>query len=390
VPFALAAPLVASLALLANVDAEVGLRAESRTNTLAPTGLPADTRNGWLVAARSRLALEVAALRLSVSYAPRIWTSDVARRPSPVASQEATARLETYHSAPWTADAEVSATRGRTDPLADPWQSLQAAQTPQAITLSAIPFEGLRAGAGAAVPFDVRTTASARGTWWKSGGADAEARVLLPTQEGVAADLSVRHLVSVLDTLEARASGTGSTTALATGDGRSGWASLAASWRRRLTPTLDGWVGAGATSSIQDAPATPVRRSTFPVGELGVAHRGPRTSLEVRAGVEPYADRFTAEVGPLVIASCSARFQRSATLSFSARATAGARTGGDTRLATAELTGRLLLRERVALELGLVGRWQHERVPDPAPAVSAPSFKQGAAIVSLAWDSGSL
>lgn len=381
----LACSLVASLAMLANVEGDAGLRAESRTSTFAPAGLSPDTRTGWLAAGQARVALDVLALRLTGSYAPRFWTSDVEGRPSPLATQEAGARVETHHSAPWNASAELSATRGKTDPLADPWQAALATRgLLQASTLEPVAFEAARAALGASVPFDLRTTVAGRAAAWQSGGWGADARVLLPTQRGVAAELSLRHLVSVRDTIALQATAEGTTTALADADARSGWTTLSGTWRRRLSTTVDGWAGAGAAAFVEDVPVVPVRRSVFAVGEAGAAWELRRASLEVVARVVPYVDRLTAAVGPMALASCRVTSRWSPRVSLSASASAGARPNGETALASAEATARLAVRPTLALELGLVGRWQHEDRPE------LPSFAQAAVVAAVAWDSGPL
>lgn len=375
--------LVTSLATLANVAAEVGVRAESRTSTLAPSGIAPDTRSGWLAAGRAGLTIDAWELRFAGSYAPRFWTSDVAARPSPVATHELDARIETRHRAPWTADAEAGVVRGWTDPLADPWQAIQA-RGAQAATSDSIPFEAVRAGAGTSVPFDLRTTLAGRTAAWRSGGADADARAALPTQRGLALDLSLTHRVDPRDTLRIQALATGTTSALAAGSARTGWMTASARWRRRLSPWVEGWAGGGAALSFEDVPLAPLRRSGFPVGEAGLGHELPRTSLVLEARIEPYVDRFTAEVGPMALAAGSVRFRWSPRLTLSASASGGARLGGETALATAETAARFALRERLAIELGLLGRWQHERRPE------LPSFTQGAVLVAIVGDTGPL
>ncbi len=380
---AIACSVVASLALSA-VDAEVGLRAESRTSRFMPSGAAADTQAGWLAAGRARLAIDVGALRLTGTYAPRFSTTDAQARPSPVASQEAEVRVETHHAAQWNVDGEVNAVRGRTDPLADPWQAIQARGSLQTTTLEPIPFQALRAGGGATWPIDLRTTLAGRATGWSSGGTDAEARASLPTQRGAWLDLSLAYLASHRDTIRIQAIATGTTTALAAGDARAGWTAASARWRRRLSPSLDGWLGGGATLALDDAPLAPMRRTRFAVGEAGLGWELPRTSISLETRIEPYIDRLTSEVGPMALASGSLQFRWSPRLALSLAISAGTRPGGATSLATAQGTARYTLREGLGVEAGLVARRQYERSPQ------LPSFSQAALLVALTLDSGPL
>lgn len=381
---AVACSLVAPFALAAHVDADLEFRGESRAHALAAAGTATDTRTELLAAGRARLAVDAWALRLTGTYAPRLSTSDVEDRPAPVASHELTARLETHHGAPWSAEAEVSATRGWTDPLADPWRAMLARDSPQAAPPDAVSFEAARAGVAASIPFDLLTTLAARGAAWTSGGADDAARGVFPTQRGAAGEASLMRRVSSRDTVSFQAAGTSNITELPYGVVRTGWVTASAGWRRRITRAVDGWARAGAGLAAEEFPAAPTRGSRLAVGGAGLGYEMGRTSLTLEGRMEPYVDRFTAAIGPMAVASASLRFRWSPRLALAATGAGGARLGGETSLASAAATGRVALGERTALELSLVGRWQHERSP------ALPSYRQGAVLLAMVWNSGPL
>lgn len=386
---ALAPSIVASLAALASAEVDLGIRAESRASTLAPRGLPAETRAGLAAAARAGLTVDVWRLRLATVYAPRMWTSDVEAEPSPIATHEIEARIASRHGPLWSADASASAVRGRTDPFADPWRSVEGPGTPSHTpALQPIPFEAVRGAVGGTFPLGLRTTLAGRAGGWQSGGADAEARELLPVQRGLGLDLSLTFLLGPRDTLRFQTSSAVTTTASTRRDVRDdsegGWSTAAGRWRRRLSRLVDGWAGAGAALSFEDAPDVPAEHTVFPVGEVGLAYAIPRATVEVEGRVAPFTDRITGDVGPVGLASCAVRFRWAPRLSMAASASAGARPGGDTVLAVLDARVHFTPRDRLGLELGLVGRWQRERVG------TAPSFAEGGVIVAVSWDSGPL
>jgi hypothetical protein len=381
---ALALPLVASLAALAGVDAEVGLRAEGRTSTLAPAGLATETRGAILAVPRASLRIAVAPLRIDARYEARIWTSDVERHPSPLATHSAELRLGTRRDLPWRAEVSASAARGRTDPLADPILALASTGLLQATALDPVPFEALRTTASGSIAFGPRTTLAGGATAWHSGASDRADRLTLPVQRGATAELSLARLASLRDTLRLRARGSATTTAgvAADVDAASGWAS--AGWRRRMTPMLDGWLDAGAALWWEDRPAEPARRGVLPVGEAGAAYeRGPAT-LELAAQAEPYTDRLTGVLDPMMRARAALRWRVSPRTSLASTASAGALPDGDTALASFDARVRYGWRETLAVEVGLVGRWQRER------RTAVPTFAEGGVVVALAWESGPL
>ena len=381
---ALALPVIASVVAAASADAELGLRAEGRTITLAPSGAPADTRGALLAIPRAALRLDAAALRLQASYAPRFWTSDVADRPSPLVTHEGELRLETRHDRPWRAEAAASAARGRTDPLADPLAALTQTGVTEATALDPVPFEALRGGLGGSLAFDLRTTLAGSGSAWRTGGIDAADRIRLPLQRGAGAEVSLAHLVSVRDTLRLRANASGTRTAAVGGDVDAASASASAGWRRRLTERLDGWLEAGAALWWEDRGDEPIRRGALPVGEAGLSYRRGDVGAELAAQVAPYTDRLTGELDPMVRGRTTLRWQRTPRLTLASTASGGTLLDGDTALATWDARARYAMRERLAFEVAVVGRWQREQRND------LPSFMEGGVVVALAWESGAL
>jgi hypothetical protein len=65
-------------------------------------------------------------------------------------------------------------------------------------------------------------------------------------------------------------------------------------------------------------------------------------------------------------------------------ASGGGRTDGESASTAAEVRVTWALRERLALEAGIRGRWQYERRPE------IPSFFEGATFAGVTWNTGRL
>lgn len=377
----LALPAVASIVALATADARIDLRLESRTSTLFAEGFAPQRREALLARPGALLQLDATPVRLAASYAARIWTSDVGAQPSPFVTQEGRLRLETRHAAPWTAGIAVAAARGRTDPLADPVQALPQHGLSQT-TLAPVQYEAVGATADGTFPIGRRTTIAADATAYRSGGIGLIARSTMPLQGTAAAGLVATHLLSLRNTLRVSARASASRTEPASGTIDSAWASGTAELRRRLAPPAEGWASAGAALTVEDAPDAPTARHVLPVGELGIGWGRDRGGVRAWIAAVPFTDRFTGDVAVMGQATGALAWRLSPRLGFDAVASAGALPSGDTALASLDARGRYALRERLALEAGVVGRWQRER------AGTAPTFAELGVVVALAWESG--
>jgi hypothetical protein len=154
-------------------------------------------------------------------------------------------------------------------------------------------------------------------------------------------------------------------------------------WRRRLTPVTDGWLDAGGTLATQHGGPNPQGTSVLPTARAGVATawEPQALTLEVTAGLAPAADRYTGALSPVVDAALGVRWRASPTWSVNAAASAAARTDGETKLAAWSLRAIWNARERLAFELGVIGRLQRERDP------GLPSYVDGGLVAAVTWSS---
>ncbi len=380
---ALALPLIASLAALASADLDVGVRAEARSTTLVPQGAATSTRGALSALPRAAVILEGAGLRLSTEYAPRVWTSDVVERPSPLVDHTVGARLETHLDRPWRAEATASGTRGKTDPLADP-TSVLATGPAQLPTTTPLAYEALRATALGALRLDERTTLDGGGSWGLSRGREADARALFPEQRTLGASGGASWLATPRDTLLLRGEWTRTLTAAQAGDVRSAVSSGTGTWRRRLTPAATGWLGGGASVTTQRGGAEGDGTRVLPVALAGASHERDRLGLELATRFGPAVDRYTGAVEPTAEASLRAQWRSSPVLTLAATASALARTDGETVLGTWDGRAIWALRGSLALELGVVARWQRERRP------GLPSFVEGGVLTAVSYGARSM
>jgi hypothetical protein len=381
---ALALPLVASLATAIGLDAGVGLRVESRTSTVAPEEFATFMREALLARPRADVSLDAVPLRATASYAATIWTSDVEERPSPRVTHDAQLRLETYHPSPWRAGATVSAARGWTDPLADPVQALLQQGPAQSPALEPIEFEAFRGVVDGVFPLDLRTSIGANASAWRSGAVTLADRTAYPVQDGVAAQLSVEHLLSPRSTLRVAATSNATRTELTSGTDQAAWATGTARWRVRMTHAVDAWAGAGVALSRRDVPGaeSETERWGRPVGEIGLAYTFGRGDAELSAQTVPFTDRFTGDVVLMFQGAGALRWRESPRVSFAVTGSGGASESGDTAIAGLDARGIYAIARRLSVEAAIVARWQHER------AVGAPSFAEIGIAVAVAWQSG--
>jgi hypothetical protein len=386
---ALALHAVASLVALASVRGEVGMRTEGRSSTIVVPNLPPDTRASYAAVPRAAVLADVWRLNLSGVYSPQIWEIDVEARSSPYVNHVGELRLGSRREGEWSLDGSLLGVRARTDPLGDPvgTAAILAARATAtaATTIAPVPYEELRTGLIGSIALSQRDTVTAGARWSATQGINAAARALLPPQRTIGADLEFAHRVAVRDTLRLVTGATWTFTDRPDGTVDATWARALALWRRQLTLTVEAWGGAGAALIREDAPDTS-SQDLIPVGEAGIlrAGEGVALSLEAAARVMPFLDRITGELDPFVEASCGARWRASRSWTVAATASGGAVTDRETAIAQLDFRGILTLGERLALEFGLLGRWQHEE--DPA----LPSFREGRVLVAVQFDTGSL
>ena len=379
---ALALPLLTSLVASASAQADLDLRAEARSTTVSVTGAPSITAGSALVQPRLAGHLDGETLRAALSYQPRFWTSDVTgSSPSPLFDQTVAAGLQARREGIWRAAATATGQRGKTDPLAD---LVAIAATPAAGQLAStapLGYEALHVLGEGELVLDPRTTVAVSGTWAISQGTDAAARALVPQQRAEGGTLSASRLLTERDTLRVATDASRSVIAAPGGDFTATFGTALASWRRRLSPTLDGWAGAGGSLTSQGGAGAPTAVTIDPVAQLGVA-RAPDDrgiALEASARLGPEVDRFTGEVRPTLEGSAGLRWPLAGRIALAATVSGGARTDGETVLGSWDGRAIWTLRDRLALELGLVGRWQRDRRP------GIPSFVEVGAIVGFTY-----
>lgn len=378
---ALALPVLASLAAAATADLQLDFAAQGRATRIAPDEFAAYTREALLARPGATLGLEAVPVRVAARYAATIWTSDVDASGSPLVTQDGQLRVEARHGRPWRASALVSAARGWTDPLADPVLALSTQGPTPSPALEPVEFEALRAALDASVPLDLRTTVAAEGSAWRSGGAHAADRAVLPVQDGVATGVAVDHALSLRSALRLAAAASAIRTDLVERQEDSRRLSASARWRVQVTRTLATWAGAGAIAASRDLADGSTDRWARPTGEIGLAYTAVRGGAELSAEYAAFTHRVTGEVVLMYQGAGSIWWRESQRLSFRASASGGSTASGDTARAALDARGTYALGERLALEAGVLGRWQRE------PAEVAPSFAEVGVLLALTWSS---
>jgi hypothetical protein len=373
--------------LAAAPQADLSLRLESRATRVSPSGAPALSREAVTAQPRLDAWLDGEGLRLSGRYQPRIWTSDVANDTSPLVEHTVGAALETRRPSAWQARLGATATRGTTDPLAD---ALSAATSPatsstgQLASTTPLAYEALSAAGRASLQLDLRTTVGAGASWGFSRGADAAARTVLPGQRTVGASTDANHLVSLRDTLRLAVDGSWSVTASPLGDLSAAYATASATWRRRLTALLDGWAGAGASLTRERNPGEAASLRALPAGQAGLGRAADtaHVGFQLAARIVPAFDRVDGRVRSTAEGAGTLAWSPARAVTLSTTATAAQRTDGQTSFGAWDARATWLVRERLAVELGVVSRWQRDRRPGVA------SFWESGAIAAVSWGVG--
>lgn len=377
----LAAALLASLLAASTLDLEAGVRGEGRSSVLAPAGSAALRRESLSASPRAALSLELPGARAAAEYAPRLWTSDAGRDAEPLVDHTVAARLETRHLAPWRLEVGGTATRGRTDPLADAATAAAASSSGQLTSTSPMPYEALRGAGRVEVQLDPRTTLSGGAAFSTSTGTTAAARVLLPAQRTTAADAAATWRATPRTTLRLGAEGAFTETDAATGQVQGAFGTLSARATSRLAPRLTGVLGAGGSFVYDGAPGAPSPRQVLPAGLLGLLREGEGSPVALELGVRlgPSADRLTGRMRSLADATAALRWRVATGVTLSTTASGGAFLGGETLFAALDARLAWELRRGLSLEAGALARAQRER------RAELPSYREAGAVLALAY-----
>lgn len=381
-PLALALSLLASLAEGTAYQMGWGARAEGR-GTAQRGESAAPPRTELALAPNVSVEGAFTHLRLSVEYAPRLWSDDVADRTSPLVTHVVTGTAETPDDRPLRARARVGGVRGRTDPFEDARRAqAMSAGVPQIASPQPITFEELNASAAILLAIGLRTGIEAEATGRASHAADPRDDALLPPQRGLSLRGRAVHLATERDALttEARASRTLTETVL--GETTAEVASATVTWRRRLSPRFDAWVGAGGALLREQGPAQEPFVELRPVGELGTALVGEgRITGEVALRATTLVDRFTGTLLPMFTAIATLRAQAAEAVTVVGTLSAGSTRSGEVALGGGELRAIWSISEQLSLEGGALGRWQRDARP------TRPSLVDTAVFVTLVYQS---
>lgn len=378
----LAPMLVVWLASAAALDVDVGLRADALSTTTDRARSAAEGQSALSGVPSVAGILDAADLRLTATYAPRLWTPDLEARAGVQVSHALEARLATLRpDRTWRLATTASALRGKTDVLLDASRSAALTGATQVPTTRTLAREELQAGLLGEVALDPRTTLGGGGGWRRSRvlGADAG---LLPPQRGVSLDASAARLLTELDTLRLSANVARTVTDRAGGQTtRSDTGAVVVTWRRRLALDLEGWVGGGPSVTYSEELASGGRYEVLPAAELGVVRRpeGRATRFEAAVRATTFVDRYTGAASPSIEARLGAGWPFTERLTFSASAAASSRTDGATSIGRADARLAWAVRPTLGFEAGVLARAQQERRADRT------SFEELAAFASVVY-----
>lgn len=377
--------LALALSLLsgASLEGELSARVEARSSSIQQSGSAArENRDSGSATPRAQLVVESIPARLTLGYSPRFWTSDFAARPKPLVNQTADARVDLQPDSGWRATLSVSGLRGVTDPLAG-WQQTMAV-APESVevqTTRPIRYEELRALASAEASLSERTGLSLAGGWNLSRAPDPEGRAVLPPQRTASLEAAVGHRLTDLDTLRLSLRGTEAATDLPGADVRVSTMTAQVTWRRLMTPTVEGRFAGGVSLAYAGSALPPDSGDLLWTGEAGVRRAGGETGAEfdIAARLTTFAQRLTGEIDSMASLTGTMGWRVGQSLAFSGTAAAGSSTDGETFVGRVDLRLIYAIDHRIALEFGLNGTSQRERRPE------RPSFREGSAFLAMAW-----
>jgi hypothetical protein len=370
--------LLLGMALAADgVVGEIGMSAEARSRSLRSGGSPWHHALELALAPAAALQAERGEAGATARYAPRLVAPDLRTGATPVAVHDLRLEGRLVVEPRLRLAVRAGGFAGTTSLLDEAWRSGLRGAVPTAERLGC--FE-VRLGAAAAATLDPTTSLGATVEWTRGGGLARADRRLLPRQEALQVDATLRWRASPLDRLDVSLSA-GQTRLEAAG--RATLATLSAAWRRRLLPGLEAWAGAGATLVVADELHRPAETRAAPVGELGLEHAaaGLAFSQRLLLRAAPAVDRLQGTVDPRQALEYGAALGALPGWRLSARASAAVTT---TDLGAEPVAlGELRLERRLAGELlawvAILGARQ--RVADPA----RPSFTELGALAGVEW-----
>lgn len=241
---------------------------------------------------------------------------------------------------------------------------------------------------------DVAVEPSRREAWsfqlgsFLTGGADDEARAVLPLQRSVWIDSTFTWGVTPRDALSAVASVAGSRVERA---GDAAYLLAGGGWRHHVRPTLKLRGAAGLAATFARAPEGGGARGAVPWARASLAHEpeAPRPSAEVHLAVAPWIDRVTGAIDARATSDAWVRWRRTpawlleAHLSFAAiRGWGGldtfTRGGGPyAAIGMGELRASHELRPRLSVSAGVRAAAQR------SDRVDLPGFREVAGFVDL-------
>jgi hypothetical protein len=373
----LALPTVAWLLLGAAVEPDVSLRTDGRETRYVAAGA-VTYRSAASAIPQAALAVDAAPLKLQAGYAATFWTSDVGTQPSALVNHAADARLELAPDAPWRATASANLLRGETDPLASV-PTASSAGASQLASSGPIPYQSLRSTLRLERQLDPRWTLAGDGRWSDTRALRGELASLLPPQRTAGGSAGLSYRATERDTVTVRTSGDWSETDTVGGYTTGVALSADGSWRRALTPTVDGWTRAGVGWLRADEPLVATRRDLLPVAGLGLVRTAERggVGIDLSTNLTSAVDRFKGDVRPVVDARLVFSWSPAAYVLLAAQASGARRLDGDTTLGAADLRFSWTVRPRVAVEGGALWRLQRERRPE------LPSFSETGVFMGL-------
>jgi hypothetical protein len=365
-----AAALAIAMALAApgELQLEAGVASVGRSRTTVQSGAPSTTNAEATLAPRISAALAGADASGALGYHPTLSTPDLLTRDEVSVLHAADARVQLRLDGPWQLGATAQGARGTTDMLTE---SRRVAGDLQTITArQQVRYRSARTDLRLEGSTDPRTRWTASAGWFTDGGEDAASRAAVPVERGVRGEAMLRWNATPRDLLGARLEAIGTEILDRTG----AFAGLAGSWRRRLTPAFDGWVGGGALGTLDRRPGED-RRGIVPTAELGVSYAEARRDLyaDVVTRLGAIIDRGTGDVARQLEAIGTARWAFAAawTLSGSAAGNVVRTDPGDVRRVSLQTHLGWAATSHVTFGAGVYGDWQL------AVAPGLPSFHEG-------------
>lgn len=251
-------------------------------------------------------------------------------------------------------------------------------------------WRSLRASGSVTTAFARRTRVAGTLGAFEAGGAQAEAREIVPLQRGALLEAVLRHDVTRRDELSLRAAATYSRFTPAADVRSAAVVRVGGGWSRHLRPTLAGRAESGAAWSVSERDGLPASRDVAPFAEAWLSHTPtrPLVTTEVALRVMPYVSPLTGAIEQRLDASAATRWSvsRRATLSLRGAAAAtrsdtthGAFWTGTRRaeLASLDLRASWSFARRGTVAFGPRARWQESH------DASLPAFFEWGAAVEL-------